>query len=754
MDGMCRIFLTVCNMSVTAVFVIVLVLLARMLLRRVPRRFSYYLWVIVAFRLVCPYSFSSAVSIFNLEIFGGHAAGNQAGWTDTAGLPGEERTQGTEGMPGETDPSGTDGYAEIGSLARRDGTALENAAEEAGSPPAGGRTAGKAGIKILTGLWILGAAVFLGIQIYSYQRLRKCVATAVRSEEGVYECGNIEVPFVMGIFKPVIYLPHGIAKSERNHILSHEQNHVRRHDYQVKFLAVLILSVYWFNPVVWLAYYLMCEDMEMSCDEKAVQTLNEEGKESYCQTLLNLASGDVRGLLPVGGTAFGGSSVKRRIKNILNLQSPKKQAAALGVVLCVLTVWIGLANGQQDVRIRCVKGPGPGAIEYEYRLAGNIQSFLIYKEYYQDGEMRDYEVVRADGIAEAGVKRNGKFTLNAERKLSEGRLVFQNQFEGEEASARDVTSHEMLGYYGYQGMAENYYQETQNGWQELQAGQELTLAAWHLLGTGQDEFKRIPCQEFMDPCTKQRAIRGNTGEILYYLVFSDKRAEELKEEYMVSPYAEALYEARNPYVGDAAANGNLLECMGLFPDMEWTTELQTKEEPYVLTVHYGNQPQDEVSFNIQMEKKAILLLCLIENAGRIEWTYPVETAEGQAERRFCCDRELAAKRLALEKAEDISGFGESRSSVQELLTEHIPFTYLNHVVNSIGIGTKSEYMYMDREEDVYLYCTYVVGRLPGESYDEVFKVLANEEGITMEDITDMFSRGRVPEDVCIERSSR
>ena len=145
----------------------------------------------------------------------------------------------------------------------------------------------------------------------------------------------------------------------------------------------------------------------------------------------------------------------------------------------------------------------------------------------------------------------------------------------------------------------------------------------------------LPCQEFMDAETKKAALEKNAGEVLYYMVFSEKDAEELEAEYAVSPYAKALYEAKNPYIGDAPADERLLERIGVFPDRKRTMELETEEEPYVLKIHFEEPVQDEPSFHKKMEKNAILLLCLIDNAGGVEWTYPA----GEGQRRFGCDRE-------------------------------------------------------------------------------------------------------------------
>lgn len=779
---MSGIFLMVCNMSVTAVFVIVLVLLARLFLTKAPRSFSYYLWILVAFRLICPYSFSSAVSIFNLDLFGGYMTGNQGMWTgqeelsellsfggsgtggqaaDSQAVREEDRMRGTESASGaedrrrsisETEASSrmedengrrsTSGAEGLQNASGEEGAAgisggLRGAEGETAGLADGGSGRGRAGIEVLTGLWLLGIAGFWGFQIYSYRRLKKSVAMACCYEKGIYECENIEVPFVMGVFRPNIYLPLEITEDERRHILLHEQNHIRRHDYQVKLLAVLLLSVYWFHPLVWLAYHLMCEDMEMSCDERAVQGMSSREKEDYCRTLLKLASRDAGlGRLAAGQPAFGDSSVKHRIKNILDFKSPKKLAVVLGAVLCIFVAFIALANGRQRLQIQCVKPPGTGEIEYKFRLDQDIKSFLIYKEYYRQGEMRSYEVVRAGNLAEAGVDKKGKMSVDVQRHLPEGNVAFMHRFEGEDAYVRNDNSWEMLGYYGYQGMAENYYLENQAQRQDIEAEQEIALAAWHLQAW-QEMVEGLPCEAFMDAETKKAALEKNAGEILYYMVFSEKDAEELEAEYAVSPYAKALYEAKNPYIGDAPADARLLERIGVFPDRKRTMELETEEEPYVLRIHFEEPVQEELSFHKKMEKNAILLLCLIENAGGVEWTYPIESGEGQ--RRFGCDRERAAKLMGLEKTEDMGRFAESRSGVQELLTEYLGFVDPEITANSIGLGVEGAYM--SPEGQPYQYSMYVVGRLPGERYDQVFQVLADEEDVTIEDVAEALLEG-------------
>lgn len=752
MNGICRLFLAVADMSVTAGFVILLVLAGRWFLRKAPRRFAYFLWIIVGFRLVCPFSFSSAVSMFNLEIFryfsfNEMTAGKEV---NAGGEVGSAEESVFAGVPDAADGAGDAGLSGTGEFAdtTREGKRLETAGG-AGITAKGREASAALSVdgagrytRFFASIWLVGVVVFLIGQIAAFQRLRRNVAFAVQFKKDIYECENISIPFVMGFFRPVIYLPSGIAESDREYILLHEQYHIRRRDHQVKALSMVLLAVYWFHPLVWLSYRLMCRDMEMSCDEKVIQTLGSGAKEGYSRVLLSLSAStpEKKG----GGAcqpAFGGTSVKRRIRNILDFKSPKKQAVVLGTAVCILIILVGMGNGQdRGSQIRCVKQPGKGNIEYEYRLDRKIKSFLVYKEYYQDGELREYRTLRAGDLAEAGVGREGKFVLQVERNsqsLESGwNINFLHQFEGEADFSRDMNTWASLNY-GYLGMMESYFLENQSSWQKLEAGQDLTLAAWHLMGSGRQGFRKIPCQDFMDVQTKRQSVGQNSGEILYYLVFSEESAKELEKEYLVSPYARILFEAANPYVGDASADGKLLKVLGIFSDMKATMELETSAEPYVLRLHFEDQPEDEFLFHEQMEKNAVLLLCLIENADRIEWTYSADLPEGHMERRFYCDREKAADLLG---AEDIRQFAESEEELQELLTGILPDIYPEYGTNVVGLGV-GEGRYASPKGDVYKYLKYFIGRLPGEEFDEVFRTLTDAEEITADDVAEAISEG-------------
>lgn len=816
MKGICCIFSEICNMSVTAVFVIVLVLTGRQFLKRASRRFAYYLWMIVAFRLVCPYSFSSAFSLFNLEIFQDQATGTQAEWTgpeelsrmlsmklsQVSGTAGKEDAAGSVDMT-EAEGQRTDEGAVGGTELHKGGGAPEaeelwkgRGAPEAEEPWKGGSESGigepwmdgapdsrtltgsKEGtgqdeisnavgadgmgeaaghkgdgrmgvfpgdlslLQLLTMVWLTGIAVFLGLQACSFCRLRRSVALAVRFEENVYECADIPVPFVMGFFRPVIYLPTGITENERDCILLHEQCHIRRHDHQVKLLAALLLAVYWFHPLVWLAYDLMCKDMEMSCDEMVVQTAGAGVKEVYSRTLLGLAvkDGERRGFR-AGYAAFGNTSVKERIGNILDFKSPGKQAVVLGAALSVLIAAAGLLNGRQaDSWMRCVASD-EWNVEYEYKLDEKIKSFLIYKECYEQGELCRYQVIRAENLEDAGVKRKGRFSVGSRVSPGTGGIAFQHRFDGEEAyvNSNYNGSFWSYGYLGYPGMMEDYYFDNRTDWQRVEAEQEIALTAWHLIGGEQNGFRAMSYLDFMDFHRKQQAVGQNAGEILYYLVFSGKDVRELEEEYKTAPYVRALYEAKCPYIGDAPSVGRLMETLAVFPDMKKTMELETREEPYVLKLHYEDAPEDEADFCMQMEKKAVILLCLIGNAREIEWTYPADTGSGRVNRRFHCTREQASKVLG----KDPGRFAESQEAVQELIVTDIPNVRYNYEKKFVGLGYEAR-GYTSPDGKRYPYLVPVVGRLPGEEYDQLFRVMAEDAKVTLEDVADALAEGDVP----------
>lgn len=288
-----ELFRTVLQMSLTGCFVILIVLLARLCLKRVPRIFSYCLWAVVLFRLCCPVSFESSLSLVpQLPRQTARQSVSQTVQTP----PAATGTPSTITLPA-VSPSTPPKETEMGQ-GRYQPTAME----------------------LVSLLWAVGGAAILGGGILSCLRLKKRLRGAVLREDGVYEVLGLETPFVFGLLHPRIYLPQGLDTAQQRYILLHEQTHIRRKDYLIKPIAFLVLCLHWFNPLCWLAFRLMSADMEASCDERVLALLGGGVKKEYSAALLSLAAG--KRIWNGGPLAFGEGSVRSRIRNVLHYRKP------------------------------------------------------------------------------------------------------------------------------------------------------------------------------------------------------------------------------------------------------------------------------------------------------------------------------------------------------------------------------------------------------------------------------------------------
>ena len=320
-------FLKILNMSITATYVLVAVLVLRLLLRRAPKWISYSLWSLVLFRLLCPVSFSSEFSIFG-----------------RIGITGSTGSGGIEHIP-----------ASIGMLAAPQvdiGTTSVNTAINSALPvatPAVSVNPMQIFIYIGTWVWLTGFAVMLIYSITSYLRLKFRMREATLLSGNVFEIDIIHSPFVCGLIKPKIYLPIGLSESERRFVLCHEQTHIARKDYLIKPLAFLVLSVHWLNPFMWLAFLLMSRDLEMSCDEKVISNLDLEGKAGYSSALIQLAM--QRPILAGSPLAFGESGTKGRVKNVLNYKKPAFWTLLVAVAVVILATVCLLTNPTETPKL-------------------------------------------------------------------------------------------------------------------------------------------------------------------------------------------------------------------------------------------------------------------------------------------------------------------------------------------------------------------------------------------------------------------
>jgi len=201
-------------------------------------------------------------------------------------------------------------------------------------------------VEIASYIWLSGIIVLIGYSLLSVLKLKRQLKSAQLIEQNIYQAENLKTPFVFGVIKPKIYLPVGLNDTERNYILMHEQTHIRRKDHMIKILAFFVLSLHWFNPLVWIAFRLMSIDMELSCDERVLKEMKEDSKKHYANLLLSLAAG--RHFLNGSPLAFGEGNVKGRIKNVLNYKRPSFWViTAAVIVVCIVT--IGFASNPRSV---------------------------------------------------------------------------------------------------------------------------------------------------------------------------------------------------------------------------------------------------------------------------------------------------------------------------------------------------------------------------------------------------------------------
>ena len=321
------IFLDLVNRSITAGYVILAVMLIRVLLRKAPKKYSYMLWSVVGFRLCIPFSFSTVFSLFSLNLGKKTVVAKQYG-SAIQYVP-EQMTL-PEAVANEAGTKAADTVLNQ-TNAFVSGMVQDNSRMQS---------------LVFAGmmLWLIGMAVFALYSVVSYVRLQKRMDTAVLLEENVYQSDRVASPFIMGFLKPRIYIPFGLEEKVLRYVLTHEKYHLKRCDHLIKLFAFALLAVYWFHPLCWLAYCMMCMDMEMSCDEKVLAGEPDISK-SYSLALLSFATN--RRLPVPGPLSFGENGVKERIKNVLGWKRCSAWIRVMAAVLCVATV-IGCAGNPKE----------------------------------------------------------------------------------------------------------------------------------------------------------------------------------------------------------------------------------------------------------------------------------------------------------------------------------------------------------------------------------------------------------------------
>lgn len=430
MDNLRQLFVGSLNLAVAASWLIVVILLLRPLLKKMaPKWVLCALWALVAVRLVCPVMLHSDVSVYRLAGDAVQSSGQVTYFEDT-GFCGDVRYRPATLLPGVSVALTT--AAPISDTA--DDTAPETSADTAARPSTPSHSID---MNLLSIAWAVGIYIMVMAALAGYLSLRSTVAASIPLEGNVYLCDNIKSPFILGVLRPRIYLTSGMDETARDCVLRHEKAHLRRWDHVWKPLGFALLVVYWYDPLVWLAYILFCRDMELACDERVIRDMAAEERAAYSQALLDCSQG--RRWVAACPLAFGEVGVKTRVKAVLWYKKPGFWVSVAAVLVCIavavcfLTNPKGAANEEPDLSfanyqnvatlayqmgavtvtqadgtVTAISGPVLGKLlanaDWTYQAAGEPNDGSD-DTYYLKVQVDDNTVVRFyDGVPMEGVK--------------------------------------------------------------------------------------------------------------------------------------------------------------------------------------------------------------------------------------------------------------------------------------------------------------------------------------------------------------
>lgn len=314
---MAAVFLKLLNLSISASWLVLAVLVLRLISKRSPKWVNVLLWGIVALRLVLPFSIESALSL----------------------IPSAE-TVSPAAVQFDPAPTITSGVSVI------DNAVNPSLSEHFAAVPTASVNPLYVWAYLAGWVWLIGLGAMLLYALVSYLRLRRRVSVSLCVRENIYLCDAISSPFILGVVKPHIYLPSGLDEVQRQNVLAHEQAHLARRDHWWKPLGFALLAVYWFNPVLWLAYTLLCRDIELACDERVIRTMDESAVKTYSTVLL--ACSMPRKAVITCPLAFGEVGVKERVRNALHYKKPAFWVVAASVTVCVVVAVCFLTDPPTD----------------------------------------------------------------------------------------------------------------------------------------------------------------------------------------------------------------------------------------------------------------------------------------------------------------------------------------------------------------------------------------------------------------------
>lgn len=352
------VFLKLVNLSISASWLILAVLVLRVVLKKAPKWVMPLLWGVVALRLVCPFSIESALSLI----------------PSAETIPSEIVTETREPV-----------RYEQATLDIVTNPTLPSAAEV---PVGVSRQQAQVDFNIYSVLWLAGMAALLVHALVSAGKLKRKLATAILLRDNIYESEFVDSPFVFGVVKPNIYLPMHMDEGTAAYVIAHECAHLARRDHWWKVLGYLVLALHWFNPLVWVAYILFCRDIELACDEKVVRGLDGAARADYSQALLSCAA--PKRAVAACPLAFGEGNIKTRVKSALHYKKPAFWVAAAAVLAVVIMAVCFLTNPRSE----------RGSLVWAQKLnAADVASIELYVP--AEGEARQYKKLDTEEMAQA-----------------------------------------------------------------------------------------------------------------------------------------------------------------------------------------------------------------------------------------------------------------------------------------------------------------------------------------------------------------
>lgn len=408
---MYQVFTKLLNMSMSAGIFAIAVVILRVLLKKIPKKYICILWALVALRLICPSSISSSLSVFNLL----HVGTDGTGQVEYFRYNGKaEKPKLVFDLPAMT----------------KDDEAIDSMAVQG--------TTSDMFLPAVMYLWVAGTAIMLVLAIISYWKLKKEVAASIRCKENIYICDEIRSPFILGMVSPRIYLPSGMNEATRRNVIAHETAHLKRRDYWWKPLGYVLLSVYWYNPILWIAYILLCRDIEAACDERVVAGMDKATRVEYSEALLACAAH--RRMITACPVAFGETDVKGRVKNVLKYKKPTFWIISVAIVACIVVAVCFLTNPSNNKR---------AAIDLEANLESFIHQCIM--DYNEDIYYHEEDAYANESHTIVG-------TENEDNKITVYAWVLYQRWELKDGKAVNISGGHIPTAITVERLAEDSYQ--------------------------------------------------------------------------------------------------------------------------------------------------------------------------------------------------------------------------------------------------------------------------------------------------------